>query len=51
MSHVAILVDTGVLVSLYDAADRYHNQVSVVSSGDSFAGETLCSIGVGISAL
>jgi uncharacterized protein len=43
MTDVVILVDTGVLVSLYDAADRYHNQV--IEFLASYQGQLITTLG------
>jgi uncharacterized protein len=43
MTHFQILVDTGVLVSLYDAADYYHEQVIEFLS--SYQGRLITTLG------
>jgi predicted nucleic acid-binding protein len=43
MTHFQILVDTGVLVSLYDAADYYHEQV--IEFFSSYQGRLITTLG------
>jgi predicted nucleic acid-binding protein len=43
MNNPVILVDTGILVSLYDRADRYHNQV--IDFWGSYRGRLITTLG------